>query len=145
MENDITHSIFGDIFLEDLREYREKQLKRKNFKAVFPLWQIPTQDLIDDFIEQGFKAIAVCVDGTKLDESFCGRLIDESFINELPEDVDVCGENGEFHSFVYDAPFFKNPIELEIGETVAREYTNEDPDLSKEFYFCDLLSKRGET
>ena len=141
IKNGVTHSIFGDIFLEDLRAYREKQLKRKKLQAVFPLWKIPTKDLIKDFIEDGFKAITVCVDGTKLGEDFCGRLIDKSFIDELPDEVDVCGENGEFHSFVFDAPFFKNSIELKIGEIVAREYTNEDPALSKQFYFCDLLPK----
>ena len=140
-QNGVTHSIFGDIFLEDLREYREKQLKRKNLHAVFPLWKIPTEDLIKDFIKSGFKAITVCVDGTKLGKSFCGRLIDDSFINELPDNVDVCGENGEFHSFVYDSPFFKNPVELEIGETVIREYKNDDPTLNKKFFFCDLLQK----
>src|SRR5262249_40311098 len=94
VENDVTHSIFGDIFLEDLRAYREKQLERKNLSGVFPLWKIPTTDLIEGFLDLGFKAITVCVDARKLDRSFCGRVIDRSFISELPSNVDVCGENG---------------------------------------------------
>lgn len=141
VENGTTHSIFGDIFLEDLRDYREKQLKKKNLQPVFPLWKIPTKDLIKDFIKSKFKAITVCVDGTKLDKGFCGRIINQSFVSELPSEVDVCGENGEFHSFVFDAPFFKDPIEIEIGEMVTREYENNDSSLNKQFYFCDLLPK----
>lgn len=142
VKDGITHSIFGDIFLDDLREYREKQLEKKGLKGVFPLWKISTKELIWEFIDREFKAVTVCIDATKLEKRFCGRLIDAAFIEELPSDVDVCGENGEFHSFVYDAPFFKKPIDMEIGETVVREYKNEeDPKLNKEFYFCDLLPK----
>lgn len=138
----VTHSIFGDIFLEDLREYREKHLEKKNLQAVFPLWKIPTQYLIKEFIESGFQAITVCIDAGKLDESFCGRLIDRSFVENLPATVDVCGENGEFHSFVFDAPFFKNEIKFEIGEIVFREYkSDENANWSNRFYYCDLISK----
>jgi uncharacterized protein (TIGR00290 family) len=125
-----------------LREYREKQLKRKNLTAVFPLWKIPTRDLMDEFIESGFKAVTVCVDAAKLDESFCGRLIDKNFIEDLPETVDVCGENGEFHSFVFDAPFFREKVEIEIGKTVLREYkAEENANWSNRFYYCDLIPK----
>lgn len=142
IEQGVTHSVFGDIFLEDLREYREKQLKKKNLAAVFPLWKIPTCDLINEFNESGFKAVTVCVDAEKLDESFCGRLIDKSFVEDLPETVDVCGENGEFHSFVFDAPFFREKIEIEIGETVFREYkTEENSNWSNRFFYCDLKLK----
>src|SRR5258706_12137098 len=138
----ITRSIFGDIFLEDLREYRERQLAAKDLSAVFPLWKIPTSDLMEEFLDLGFKAIVVCVDASKLDESFCGRIIDETFVNDLPHKVDVCGENGEFHSFVYDAPFFSHPIDLEIGEIVYRQYpTATEAGISSEFYFCDLVPK----
>ena len=133
----ITHSIFGDIFLEDLRHYREQKLQEKGLIGVFPLWQIPTQNLIKDFIAQNFKTITVCVDATKLDQKFCGRLIDREFIAELPKDVDVCGENGEFHTFVYDAPFFRKVIKFSKGETVFRDYKTEN--ITSKFYYCDLL------
>jgi uncharacterized protein (TIGR00290 family) len=142
IEKGITHSIFGDIFLHDLREYREKQLQRKNLQAVFPLWQIPTENLINEFIDSNFKAVTVCIDAAKLDESFCGRIVDKNFVADLPKSVDVCGENGEFHTFVYDAPFFKNPVEIEIGEVISREYkTEEKSDWSNGFYYCDLIEK----
>lgn len=142
IENGITHSIFGDIFLQDLREYREKQLEGKNLQAVFPLWQIPTDELINEFIDLKFKAITVCIDAEKLNESFCGRLIDKSFVQELPKSVDVCGENGEFHTFVFDAPYFKNEIEIEIGEIISREYkSGKDSNWNNRFYYCDLIEK----
>ncbi len=149
----ILHTIFGDIFLEDLRQYREDKISPLGIKALFPLWKIPTQTLIDDFIELGFKAIVVCVNEQFLDKSFCGRNIDHSFVNDLPDTVDVCGENGEFHSFVFDGPIFKKPVLFDKGEIVYREYSQpKDPDNdhgktldTKEenygFYFCDLLSK----
>lgn len=142
IEKGITHSIFGDIFLQDLREYREEQLQRKNLNAVFPLWQIPTENLINEFIDSNFKAVTVCIDAAKLDESFCGRIIDENFVAALPESVDACGENGEFHTFVFDAPFFKNPVAIEIGEVISREYkSGERSDWSNNFYYCDLIEK----
>lgn len=140
IEQEVTHSIFGDIFLEDLREYRETQLRKKNLSGVFPLWKIPTRDLIDEILAGNFKAVAVCVDAKKLDKSFCGRIIDESFVNDLPQDVDICGENGEFHTFVYDAPFFKKRVPFEIGETVFRQYRTSEA-INSEFYFCDLIPK----
>lgn len=139
LEQGITHSIFGDIFLQDLRDYRENKLKEKGLTGVFPLWQIPTPNLVEDFIELNFKTITVCIDATKLDQNFCGRLIDQSFIADLPKEVDVCGENGEFHTFVFDAPFFKKPIEFTKGEIVFRDYKSEN--IRSEFYYCDLLPK----
>lgn len=142
IENGVTHSIFGDIFLADLRAYRETQLSAKNLTAVFPLWEIPTRDLIAEFIALDFKALTVCVDAAKLDESFCGRLIDPDFVAELPAAVDVCGENGEFHSFVFDAPYFKSAIATTVGEIVFREYENAaQAGVGNRFYFCDLLPK----
>lgn len=142
VERGVTHSIFGDIFLRDLREYRERQLQSKNLTAVFPLWQTPTGELIKEFIALDFKAVTVCVDTGVLDESFCGRTIDEKFVADLPDAVDVCGENGEFHSFVYDAPFFKRKVEIEIGETIFREYeARENANWNNRFYYCDLLPK----
>ena len=146
----IKNTIFGDIFLEDLRTYREEKLKAFDIKVHFPLWKIPTDVLMKEFIEVGFRAIVVCVNGNVLDKSFCGREIDESFVNDLPQSVDVCGENGEYHSFVYDGPIFKNPITFTKGEIVHRVYktpksSNDNPcSTTKEienkgFYFCDLI------
>lgn len=140
----IFHCFFGDIFLEDLREYRENKLKPMKIKASFPLWKISTTELMDEFIAQGFKAIVVCVNEKYLDKSFCGRIIDKSFVADLPANVDVCGENGEYHSFVFDGPIFKNPIIFNKGEVVYKQYprpqNNEAdtdcPDYG--FYFFDL-------
>ena len=144
-----TTAIFGDIFLEDLKTYREQTLKEAGIECAFPLWKINTTELIKEFIALGFKAIIVCVNENYLDKSFCGRLIDESFINDLPANVDVCGENGEFHSFVFDGPIFKHPIKFKKGEIVYKKYaapkTANDNNQSKNnieeygFYFCDLL------
>lgn len=140
----ITYSIFGDIFLEDLRQYREKQLNSIDMKAVFPLWKQSTSDLIQEFLALGFKTIVTCVNGTYLDKSFAGRIIDQQFLDELPENVDPCGENGEFHTFTFDGPIFKNPVRFEIGETVKKTYPKpksnpEDQDEEYVFWFCDLI------
>ncbi|MBW8048932.1 MAG: diphthine--ammonia ligase [Cytophagales bacterium] len=116
-------SIFGDIFLEDLRKYREERLATLDLVGVFPLWKLNTRKLVDEFIDLGFKAIVVCVDSKDLDRSFVGREIDEKFINDLPEKVDPCGEYGEFHTFVYDGPVFQKPVKFTKGEIVYRKYT----------------------
>ncbi|MCM4161194.1 diphthine--ammonia ligase [Antarcticibacterium flavum] len=121
-----THSVFGDIFLEDLKVYREEQLEKEDITAVFPLWKRDTRQLMQDFLDAGFKAITVCVNAKYLDESFCGRIIDREFIDSLPEGVDPCGENGEFHTFVYDGPIFKEPVKFEIGEKVQRTYQSSE-------------------
>jgi uncharacterized protein (TIGR00290 family) len=146
-----THSVFGDIFLEDLRQYREARLAEGGFTAVFPLWKRNTADLIREFIDLGFKTITTCVKAELLDRSFVGRRIDESFLRDLPKNVDPCGENGEFHTFVFDGPIFKNPIPVRVGETVFRRYnaphtsdepastiTASDPE-TMGFWFCDLV------
>jgi len=125
----ITEVAFGDIFLEDLREYRERNLARVGMKTLFPVWKQPTDKLVRDFIAQGFRALTVCVDPKILDESFVGREIDAEFLAALPAAADPCGENGEFHSFVYDGPGFSAPVKFTIGEKVLRDG----------FYFCDLL------
>jgi uncharacterized protein (TIGR00290 family) len=135
-------AIFGDIFLEDLKNYREQKLKQLNIDCIFPLWKMDTTELIKEFIALGFKAIIVCVNENYLGKSFCGRMIDESFINDLPANVDVCGENGEFHSFVFDGPIFKQPIKFSKGETVYKLYDapkQKDASAKYGFYFCDLL------
>jgi uncharacterized protein (TIGR00290 family) len=153
-EKNITHSIFGDIFLEDLRKYREDKLFELNLVGVFPLWKIPTIDLIQDFLALGFKTIVVCVNERYLDKSFVGRIIDQDFINDLPNNVDVCGENGEFHTFTFDGPIFSETINFEIGDTVYRKYEKPKEDLSSTacdtnstdvfdfgFWYCDLILK----
>lgn len=136
--NGYSHSAFGDIFLEDLREYREAQFKSSGIKAVFPLWKKDTRLLLEEFFSLGFKAIVICVDGQKLDKSFVGRELDQSFLADLPENVDPCGENGEFHTFCYDGPIFKNPISFEVGGKVDRTY--ESNGNSFVFYFCELTT-----
>ncbi|WP_363317916.1 ATP-binding protein [uncultured Algibacter sp.] len=107
-----THTAFGDIFLEDLRVYRENQLAKQNIKAVFPLWKRDTKALLNEFLNLGFKTIIVCANSKYFDEDFVGTVIDENFIKNLPEGVDPCGENGEFHTFCFDGPIFKTPIKF---------------------------------
>jgi uncharacterized protein (TIGR00290 family) len=145
----IKHAIFGDIFLEDLKRYREEKLQSAGIECVFPLWKIPTSQLMNEFLQLGFKAIIVCVNEKFLDKSFCGRIIDASFVRDLPPGVDVCGENGEYHSYVFDGPVFDHPVPFKKGEIVYRRYAA--PQTSADscspmdqasaygFYFCDLL------
>lgn len=120
---------FGDIFLEDLRQYREKNLAQLGMKGLFPIWKRGSQALARTFLEVGFKAVVVCVDTSALDASFAGRVFDEELLRDLPGNVDPCGENGEFHSFVVDGPNFKQQIGHMLGEVVRRD----------RFCFCDLL------
>ena len=112
---------FGDIFLEDLRVYREKNLAQLGMAALFPIWKRDTRVLAREFLRLGFRAIAVCVDPRVLDPSFAGRMLDESFFTDLPPGVDPCGENGEFHSFVSAGPMLKGKIGVTVGETVERD------------------------
>jgi uncharacterized protein (TIGR00290 family) len=125
---------FGDIFLEDLRAYREKNLALVGMEALFPIWKRDTSELAREFVRRGFRAIAVCIDPRVLNESFAGRELDASFFTDLPPGVDPCGENGEFHTFVFDGPIFKSPIAFRVGETVLRDG----------FFFCDLLPEGKE-
>jgi uncharacterized protein (TIGR00290 family) len=118
-----TAAIFGDIFLEDLRRYREEKLAAAGWGAVFPLWGVPTGELMREFLALGFKTITTCVNDKYLDQRFVGRVIDEQFLRDLPADVDPCGENGEFHTFVFDGPNFREPVAFERGEVVHRRYT----------------------
>ena len=133
---------FGDIFLEDLREYREKQLNELGIDCVFPLWKRDTKEIMEEFLSLGFKAIVICINSQLLDESFVGRELDASFLRDLPDNVDPCGENGEFHSFCFDGPIFKHPVAFKMGEKTYREYPSPDenePDYG--YWFCDLLLK----
>jgi uncharacterized protein (TIGR00290 family) len=122
--------VFGDLFLEDIREYREENLARIGMKPVFPLWQVDTRELSGAFIDAGFRAVITCVDTQALPSSFTGRFYDRSFLDDLPAEADPCGENGEFHSFVFDGPIFSKPVQFERGEIVLRD---------GRFSFCDLL------
>jgi uncharacterized protein (TIGR00290 family) len=128
-EQGIRRVAFGDIFLEDLRLYREKNLARVAMQTIFPIWKRDTRDLIREFHAARFRAVAVCIDSKVLDPSFAGRELEESFFADLPPGVDPCGENGEFHTFVFDGPIFSCPIDFTLGEIVQRD----------SFIFCDLL------
>jgi len=121
---------FGDIFLEDLRKYREKNLSKIGMNGIFPIWKKDTTELAHTFIDLEFKAIITCVDSNALDERFVGKIYDRQFLSELPSSVDPCGENGEFHSFVYDGPIFRKRIAFTVGDIVLRD---------NRFYFCDLI------
>jgi uncharacterized protein (TIGR00290 family) len=125
----VKYVAFGDIFLEDLRKYREDKLAQLGMFALFPIWKIDTRELSQSLIALGFKAITTCVDTKALNKDYVGRIIDEAFLAELPVAVDSCGENGEYHSFVFGGPIFKNRIDFVIGEKVLRD---------ERFYFCDL-------
>lgn len=126
----VTAVVFGDIFLEDLRRYREKNLDGLEMKGIFPLWKKDTRELMQSFIALGFKAVTVCVDTQILDGRFVGRDIDPQFMDDFPKTADVCGENGEYHSFAYDGPIFRHKVAFALGATVLRE---------DRFYYCDLI------
>jgi len=121
---------FGDIFLEDIRKYREENLKKAGMEAIFPLWGRKTKEIANTFIDLGFKAVITCVDTKVLSGDFVGRIFDKDFIDDLPENVDPCGENGEFHSFVFDGPIFREKINFSLGEKLLRD---------ERFKFCDLV------
>jgi uncharacterized protein (TIGR00290 family) len=127
----ITAVAFGDLFLQDIREYRERQLQGTGLEPLFPVWEIPTAKLARDMIAAGLKAKITCVDPAQVDRSFAGRDFDQTLLDSLPPGVDPCGENGEFHTFVYDAPVFSSPIEVHVGEIVERDG----------FVFADVLGK----
>ncbi len=121
--------VFGDIFLEDIKKYREENLAKIGMKAIFPLWKRDTTELAREFLGLGFRSMIACVDTTMLDKRFCGRRFDERFLSDLPPEVDPCGENGEFHSLVYDGPIFKEKIGHKTGSLCLRE---------DRFYYCEL-------
>lgn len=120
---------FGDIFLEDLREYRETKLSTVGMKALFPIWKRDTAELVQTFIDLGFRAYLSCVDAQKLGKALAGRVVNECLVRDLPQGVDPCGENGEFHSYVYDGPIFDRVVGVTVGEVVRRDSR----------YFADLL------
>lgn len=124
-----THMAFGDLYLEEIRDYRINQLKQTALEPLFPLWQIPTASLARKMLINGLKAKLTCIDPKKLTSSFAGREYNLSFLADLPETVDPCGENGEFHTFAYDGPMFSQPVKLVLGEVIERDG----------FIFADLL------
>ncbi len=126
----VSSMVFGDIFLMDVRKYREDNLSKIGMKGIFPLWKKDTHELAKTFIDLGFKAVVTCVDSDVLDKNFVGRAFDKQFLSDLPSNIDPCGENGEFHSFVYDGPIFQKRILYTKGEVVLRE---------NRFYYCDLI------
>jgi uncharacterized protein (TIGR00290 family) len=127
---DVRRIAYGDLFLEDVRRYREDRLKPLGFEGVFPIWGRPTDALAREFVDRGFEARLVCVDTTQLDAGFAGRAYDASMLDELPAGVDPCGERGEFHTFVSAGPIFRAPIAYAVGEVVLRD---------GRFAYCDLL------
>lgn len=125
----INSIVFGDLFLDDIKTYRDRFLARHNLLGIYPVWMRDTTQFIREFIDLGFKAVITCVNSEVLDHSFAGMIIDENFLAALPANVDPCGENGEFHTFVFDGPNFNEAIKFSVGETVQRD----------SFWFCDLL------
>ena len=126
---DVAHIAFGDLFLEDVRAYRERLLASSGFESLFPIWGLDTASLARRFIADGFVARLICVDTTQLDATFAGRLFDEKLLADLPATVDPCGERGEFHTFVSEGPAFSTAIPHRVGETVLRD---------DRFMFCDI-------
>lgn len=158
-EHGVSSVAFGDIFLEDLRRWREEQLARVGMRGLFPLWKLDTREVIGEFIELGFRSVVCSVSDAYLDETALGRIVDWDFINTLPSDVDPCGENGEFHSFAYAGPIFNDRIDVTVGEKVYRRVERTTPDdavtpsavcppsntrTAKGFWFCDLLPRQGQ-
>jgi uncharacterized protein (TIGR00290 family) len=129
----VAHIAFGDLFLQDVRAYRERLLAGSGWTPLFPIWGQDTSMLAQSFIDDGFAARLICVDTTQLDATFAGRPFDAQLLADLPPSVDPCGERGEFHTFVSDGPTFSHPIAYECGERVLRD---------DRFMFCDLLRKR---
>jgi len=121
--------VFGDLFLEDVKQYRDDFLGKHNLRGMYPVWLRDTSEFVKNFIALGFKAIVTCTNANVLGPAFVGRLIDDAFLFDLPAEVDPCGEYGEFHTFVFDGPNFKQPIAYAKGEIVEREG----------FWFCDLV------
>lgn len=133
LQNGIETVIFGDLYLEDIRAFREEQTEWAGMKTHFPIWGEATDQLAHKFIADGYKALTVCVDSQTLAKSFAGRNLDEAFLQDLPDPIDPCGENGEFHTFVYDGPVFNDPIAFSKGEIILRD---------ERFYYCELLLDR---
>lgn len=130
----IHHMAFGDLFLEDIRAYRDKMLAQVEMTGVYPIWGLDTENLARDFIKRGFKAILCCTDPKQINPEFCGRDFDEPLLADLPATCDPCGEKGEFHTFVHEAPIFRASIPCTKGKAVLRD----------NFWFCDIIPAGNE-
>lgn len=137
-ERGITTALFGDLYLEQLRADRERKCRGSGMRAEFPLWGIPQREIMRELIALGFKAIVTCVDNAKLPDGYAGRIIDEDFIRALPADVDICGENGEYHSFVFDGPIFRRPVRFEIRRKYHRDYPEPDSEAAHRYCYIEL-------
>jgi uncharacterized protein (TIGR00290 family) len=135
----IDYAVFGDIFLEDLKKYREEKLKECDLSGIFPLWKKPSIDIYNEFTDLGYKAMIVCVNSNKLGKEFLGKTLDKDLLEKFPAGVDCCGENGEFHTFAYEGPIFKKPVQFSLGETVYKTYEAPDKKEDVGFYFLDLV------
>jgi uncharacterized protein (TIGR00290 family) len=133
LADNVEHFVFGDLFLEDVRSYREEKLAGTGISPLFPLWGQPTDTLAQSMIDSGVQAVVTCVDPSRIPTSFAGRFFDRSLLADLPPDVDPCGERGEFHTFVFGGPGFSSPIDIEVGEIVERDG----------FVFCDVRPRFG--
>ena len=135
----ISTALFGDLYLENLRRSRERACARAGLRAEFPLWNAAPQELMEEFLRLGFRAVVTCVDGSVLDEGFVGRVIDEAFLKELPHGADICGENGEYHSFVFDGPIFHRPVPVEVAGTYYRDYPAPVSAGAKRYWYAELI------
>jgi len=131
-ESGVNNIIFGDIFLEDVRNYRLKQMDKIGMNCVFPIWHEKSNDLAERFLDLGFRAKIICVDSEVLGKEFAGREYDRDFLTDLPENIDKCGENGEFHTFTYDGPIFSFSVDCLAGDIVLKD---------SRFYYCDIINK----
>jgi len=128
----VYHVVFGDLFLEDIRKYREEKLAACGMQPQFPIWGLDTRELARQMVEAGLRAYVTCVDPKKLAREFAGRVYDEQFLTDLPTGIDPCGENGEFHTFAFAGPMFHAPVSAQVGEIVERDG----------FIFADLLPEK---
>lgn len=133
-QREIKHIAFGDLFLEDVRRYREEKMKHTAILPLFPIWGTPTEELSHALIDAGFRMLVTCVDPRVLPKELVGREYDECFLEDLPDDADPCGENGEFHTFVFDGPIFKEPLTVQCGRIVEREG----------FVFADVVERKSD-
>lgn len=138
----VRHIAYGDILLEDLKKYREEKLAENGFSAIFPLWGSDTEALAEEFFHSGFKTKICAADADKISKDWMGRDYDREFLEHLPQDVDPCGENGEFHSFCYDGPIFSKPLDISCKEVIQRSYDvvleNGDKD-KKDYWFAEMI------
>lgn len=140
--NGFSTAYFGDIYLEDLRKYREDRLSEVGMKAVFPIWNTPTPELVKSFINEGFKTKIVAINGEKLDKSFVGVDFSTEFLERLPNGIDPCGENGEFHSFCYEGPIYSESIPIKVDEVIERTYDlDKEKGLKSVYYFAGLSAE----